>query len=191
MSSINKMINAEMRVVKLKAAAKARGFKRYSKLRKAELLHLFDGTRMGRANENIIDTPVPNIIDAPVPNIIDAPVPNIIDAPVPNIPGPTLTPSSYVSTSYIRKIYDAAKSDLNTFANWLVSYIPSEPKRIVTENLEALKTKVNTLFNKLKKFEIRESNAAIKVFTKQYTINGMEGIEAVSFLNSVRPQVIS
>src|SRR5271155_1309479 len=167
MSSINKMINAEMTVVKLKATAKARGFKHYSKLRKAELLHLFDGTRMGGANENIID------------------------APVPNIPGPTLTPSSYVSTSYIRKINDAAQSDFNTFANWLVSYIPSEPKRIVNENLEALKTKVNTLFNKLKKFEIRESNAAIKVFTKQYTINGMEGIEAVSFLNSVRPQVIS
>src|SRR5271155_5197474 len=117
MSSINKMINAEMRVVKLKAAAKARGFKRYSKLRKAELLHLFDGTRMGGANENIID------------------------APVPNIPGPTLTSSSCVSTSYFRKIYEAAKFDFNTFANWLVSYIPSEPKRIVNENLEAPTTK--------------------------------------------------
>ena len=64
------IINAEMTVVELRAAAKAHGFKGYYNLRKAELLHLFD---------------------------------NIIDAPVPNIPGPTLAPSSYVSTSNVQK----------------------------------------------------------------------------------------
>ena len=57
----------------------------------------------------------------------------------------------------------------------------------MNEKLEALKTKVNSLFNKLKKFEIRESKSAIKGFAKQYTIDGMEGIDAVSFLNSVQP----
>src|SRR5271155_5506898 len=89
MSTINKMINAEMTVVELKAAAKARGFKHYSKLRKAELLHLFDGIRVGGANDNIIDAPGPN---------------NQIS---------TLTPSSYVPTSYVRKIYDNSKSAIN------------------------------------------------------------------------------
>ena len=116
MSSVNKMINAEMTVVELKAAAKARGFKGYSKLRKPELLQLFD---------------------------------NIIDAPIPNIQVPTLTPSSYVPTSYVRKFYESTKSAINKFANGILSYIPPEPKRIVNEKLEALKTKVNTIFNKL------------------------------------------
>ena len=37
-------------------------------------------------------------------------------------------------------------------------------KKIVNEKLETLKIKVSTLFNKLKKFEIRESNAAIRGF---------------------------
>src|SRR5271165_3495004 len=167
MSTVNKMINAEMTVVELKAAAKAHSLKGYSKLRKAELLHLLDGTRVGGANENIIDDPVPNI------------------------QVPTLTPSSYVPTSYVRKFYDGTKSAIKEFANWIVSYIPPEPKRIVNEKLEALKTKVNTIFNKLKKFEIRESNTAIGGFAKQYTIDGKEGIDAVSFFNSVRQQVIS
>src|SRR5271155_1650745 len=156
MSAVNKMINAKMTVVELKAAAKAHGFKRYSKLRKADLLHLFD-----------------------------------IDAPVPDIRVPTLTPSSYAPTFNVQKICDGTKSAINEFANWLVSYIPSEPKRIVNKKLEALKTQVNTLFSKLKKrFQIRESKSAIKGFAKQYTIDGMESIDAVSFLNSVQPQVI-
>src|SRR5271155_330448 len=155
MSAVNKMINAKMTVVELKAAAKAHGFKRYSKLRKADLLHLFD-----------------------------------IDAPVPDIRVPTLTPSSYAPTFNVQKICDGTKSAINEFANWLASYIPSEPKRIVNKKLEALKTQVNTLFSKLKKFAIRESKSAIKGFAKQYTIDGMKGIDAVSFLNSVQPQVI-
>ena len=61
----------------------------------------------------------------------------------------------------------------------------------MNEKLEALKTQVNAIYNNLKKFEIRESKSAIKGFAKQYTIDGMEGIDALSFLNSVRPQVIS
>ena len=117
MSTVNKMVNAKMTVVELKAAAKARGFKRYSKLRKAELLHLFDGTRVGGANENIID------------------------ASAPNIKVPTLTPSPYVPASYVQKFYDMTKSAINQFANWIVSYIPPEPKRLVNEKLEALKQK--------------------------------------------------
>jgi len=34
--------------------------------------------------------------------------------------------------------------------------------------------------------EIRESNAAMRGFTKQYTMDGSEGIDAMSFLNDVQ-----
>src|SRR5208282_5880755 len=56
--SVNKMINAKMTVIQLKAEAKAQGLKRYSKLRKADLLQLFNGAHVGGANDNIIDAPV-------------------------------------------------------------------------------------------------------------------------------------
>ena len=69
MSSENKMINSRMTVTQLKAAAKARGFKGYSKLRKPELLQLL----------LIMDTPVPDIQ-----------VPTLMDTPVPDIQVPTL-----------------------------------------------------------------------------------------------------
>src|SRR5271157_1231131 len=186
MSSVNKMINSHMKVPELKAAAKARGLKGYSRLRKAELIQLVYGAHVGGANENILDSPVPDI------------------------QVPTLSPSPYVPTSLVRKIYDKTKATIKavvkaatkapakaatfaaakaaTFANWIVSLISPEPKRIVNEKREASNTKVDT---NLKKFEIRESKSAIKGFAKQYTIDGMEGIDAVSFLNSVRPQVIS
>ena len=37
--------------------------------------------------------------------------------------------------------------------------------------------------------EIRESNSALKGFTKQYTMDGSEGIDAMSFFNDILPQV--
>ena len=37
--------------------------------------------------------------------------------------------------------------------------------------------------------EIRESNSALKGFTKRYTMDGSEGIDAMSFFNDIQPQV--
>jgi len=45
-------------------------------------------------------------------------------------------------------------------------------------------------FNK-NKFKIRESKSAVKGFTKQYTIYGVEGNDAVSFIRKVKPLVLS
>ena len=38
-------------------------------------------------------------------------------------------------------------------------------------------------------YKIHEINSAIKGFTNQYTIDGSDGIDAISFLNDVQPQV--
>jgi len=42
-----------------------------------------------------------------------------------------------------------------------------------------------------KKFKIRKTRLAIKRFTKQYTIDGPSGIDALSFINAVRPHVVN
>ena len=81
---------------------------------------------------------------------------NIIDAPVPNIQVPTLTPSSYVPTANVQRFYDGTQSAINRVANWILSYKPPEP--IVNEKIEALKTTVNTLFNKLKSLKFKRVN---------------------------------
>ena len=49
------------------------------------------------------------------------------------------------------------------------------------------------MFDKTKQneFEILETKSSIKGFTTQYTINGIEGADAESFLAAARPQVVS
>ena len=78
-------------------------------------------------------------------------------------------------------------------ANWILDYIPPKQKIIVNEKLVALQEKVRNIFNRDQnyKFEIRESKSSIRGFAKQYTIDGMEGIDAVSFFSKVQPHVIS
>jgi len=52
---------------------------------------------------------------------------------------------------------------------------------------------VNSIFGKKAKnrLEIRETNSTINGFTKQYTIHGIEKVDAASFLAASRPQVVS
>ena len=47
-------------VVKLKAIAKERGISGYYKLRKAELIHALEATRLVEQKSNIFDDPIPN-----------------------------------------------------------------------------------------------------------------------------------
>ena len=47
-------------VVQMKAIAKERGFKGYYKLRKAELIHALEATRLVEQKSNIFDEPIPN-----------------------------------------------------------------------------------------------------------------------------------
>ena len=49
---------------------------------------------------------------------------------------------------------------------------------------------VEKIFPRNFKYEIEETKSALKGFTKQYTINGKDGVDAVSFLNSIQPQVL-
>ena len=47
-------------IVQLKAIAKERGIKGYYKLRKAELIHALEATRLVEQKSNIFDEPIPN-----------------------------------------------------------------------------------------------------------------------------------
>ena len=55
---MNKMENHT--VVQLKAIAKERGIRGYYKLRKAELIHALEATKLVEQKSNIFDEPIPN-----------------------------------------------------------------------------------------------------------------------------------
>src|ERR1043165_1387630 len=160
-------MNYETKTVKqLRDIARQRGMKGYWPLRKADLIVKIRS--------------------------VEAKHGHILDAPVPDIGVPILQPTAFVPTSTGRKIADKAKSAINKFANWIVTYVPEKVKRIVNEKLEAVLTLVNNEYSKpsQKKYEIRESKTAIRGFAKQYTIDGTTGVDAQTFLNIVRPKVI-
>ena len=154
----------KMTVSELRAIAKERDMKGYSKMKKIDLVNML-------RNEH-----------HPA---------NVLDDPVPEINVPTLNPTVAMNRPPLGVLENKVRSELNSFTDWLISYVPPTVKKAVNEKWEALKSKVLGLFPKQKKFEIRETNSAVKGFAKQYTIDGWNGIDAISFLAAVKPQVIA
>ena len=152
-------------VKKLRAIAKERGIKRYSSLRKAELI--------ATINAHLADNH------------------SLVDAPVPDISASVITPTKYVAPPQ-KEVKTGVLSTIKSFADWLISYVPKQIKKPINEALEALKAKVAQLFGKINKYKfvLRESKSAMNGFTKQYTADGRPGMDAVSFLKAVRPLVV-
>ena len=122
----------------------------------------------------------------------------LLDTPVPANEGllTPLTPSKYKHKfvpQSLKSILSKVRVKINSFADWLLSYIPPETKKVVNEKMESLKNRVSEIYRELsgKKFEIRETKSAMGGKCKQYTIDGREGIDELSFLNAVQPLVIA
>ena len=113
----------DMRTVKeLRGIAKLRGLKRYSTLRKDELVSLITSSDR---------TPVIRR------------EPNLLDSPLPDIQVETFVPTKYLpppQTSAFKSVLGDLKnllgglkknirSEFNSFSNWLVSYIPPQTKK--------------------------------------------------------------
>jgi len=110
-------------VKKLRAIAKERGIKRYSSLRKTELI--------ATINAHLADNH------------------NLIDAPVPDISASVLTPTKYVAPPQ-KEAKTGVLSTIKSFRDWL--YVPEQIKKPIkslpeqikkpNKSLGALKTKV-------------------------------------------------
>src|SRR6218665_3801731 len=170
----------------LREIAKRRGLVGYYKLRKADLI-----TAISKHGGGVIDNDEYNKI-----NLLDTPVPD-------NDKHPILTPNKYIPPAKQSGLNKSIFNDLekhkvmsktNSFPDWIVSFIPTPDQKLaINQKLESLKSYVKSLFAKVrtKKFKIRKTASAIKGFTKQYTIDGTSGIDALSFLNAVRPHVVN
>ena len=119
----------------------------------------------------------------------------ILNEPVPNIGTAILTPSKTTKVktlkSMVKSIYDGVRKKTNEFADWILGYVPESIKKPINESVEALKQQVSDIFLKCypQSFKIRESDSALKRFTKRYVIDGHQGIDPQSFLNALETQV--
>ena len=121
---------------------------------------------------------------------------DLLSSPVPDIQVPVLSPTKYKPSS---KIHDS-QSDIKTSiaatikatADWILNIVPEKIIKPVSKKLKALKDQVASIFSKFKesKYNVRKTKSALKGFTTLYTIDGKDGIDAMSFLSSAQPHVL-
>ena len=138
-----------------------KGLRGYSRLRKAELIQ-----RLRAPRDQILDQG----IDARMANVpFLTPTPY---TPPQATPAPTPTPSLN------------AVEDLIDYLN-NVREIP----RSVSPRIKKLQEDVKSIYNQMKLFEVREGNSALRNFVRVYTIDGIEGYDAPSFLQNTRKNI--
>ena len=75
------------------------------------------------------------------------------------------------------------------FGNWLTDRVGSEQTaQVLNENVEHVRTNYPP---PRQSFEVRESNSALRRFTRVHTINGIGGYDALSFLQNARENITS
>ena len=83
--------------------------------------------------------------------------------------------SNIIPESVQRKVTD--------FGNWLTDRVgPEQTSQVLNEIVEHVRTN----YPPRQSFEVRESNSALRNFVRVYTIDGIEGYDAESFLDDVR-----
>ena len=167
-----------MTLRELKALAKERNLRGYSRLRKAELIHLLNTTR-----------PIPTPRTRR-PRPIPAPRPTLLDRRVPDINVPVLKPDVVTSKpSTTGKVVEKSITTVNDWLDWLRDSGKGVIKK-VSPKVEALKQKISSLFKKQETFEIHQGRSPLREFATVNTIEGRDGYDPQSFLRAVRKTVV-
>ena len=85
-------------------------------------------------------------------------------------------------------ITESVRRRVTNFGNWLIGYVGPEQTPQVLREIEE---DVRANHPPSQSFEVRESDSALRNFARVYTIDGMTGIDARSFLDSSRENITS
>ena len=85
-------------------------------------------------------------------------------------------------------ITESVRRRVTNFGNWLIGYVGPEQTPQVLREIEE---DVRANHPPSQSFEVRESDSALRNFARVYTIDGMTGIDARSFLDSARENITS
>ena len=83
-------------------------------------------------------------------------------------------------------ITESAQRSITDFGNWLTGRAgPEQTPQVLNEIIGHVRTN----YPPRQPFEVTEGNSALRNFARVYTINGIEGVGARSFLDSVRENI--
>ena len=83
-------------------------------------------------------------------------------------------------------ITESVQRSITDFGNWLTGRVgPDQTPQILNEIVEHVRTN----YPPRQSFEVRESNSALRNFARVYTIDGIEGVDARSVLDSARENI--
>ena len=106
------------------------------------------------------------------------------DARMTNVP--FLTPTPYTPTQATSTLSSNAVENL-------LDYLDKIPKRLSYRpdpKLKKLRKEIDEIYRRIRSFEVRESNSALKKFAKVYTINGTENYDPRTFLYYARKNIV-
>ena len=81
---------------------------------------------------------------------------------------------------------ESAQRSITNFGNWLTGRV--EPEQI-PQVLNEITENVRRDYPPRQSFEVRESNSALRNFARVYTVDGIDGSDARSFLGNVRENI--
>ena len=83
-------------------------------------------------------------------------------------------------------ITESVQRRITDFGNWLTGHVgPDQTPHVLNEIVEH----VRTIYPPRQPFEVRESDSALRNFAKVYTIDGIEEVDARSFLDNARENI--
>ena len=79
-----------------------------------------------------------------------------------------------------------ASNIITDFGNWLTRHVgPNQTPQVLDEITESIRTN----YPPRQPFEVREGNSALRNFARVYTVDGIEGVDARTFLDRVRENI--
>ena len=188
-----------MRVTELKALARDRGLRNYSRMRKAELVALFQNN----------PPPTPHARPPPSPpqmSPFGAPPRGATWEPIDDRRPrkPTQQEMDIFEQQELSKSQPQLKSKLNKWYNWLINHVPKPIKDGASRAFETFKDKIMGLYNRVtgsiqlkgswsmepEPFKPMELEQALGRSYRNYRVNGRPKIDVDTFFNRIRKGLI-